>query len=102
MPLHLFLISDHRHKEELCEQLCVVQHHRKEPIIPMVSLEGLFLLSQMTTYLLCDSCVICCRCHSAAVKLKLNWFGTVQPGNWMEEATRVEKPSCISGINAQD
>lgn len=104
MPLHLFLISDHRDKEKLREQLCVVQHHRKEPIITVASLEGLLLLSQMTTYLLCDSWVTCCHCHSAAGKLKLNWFGTVQPGNmhWMEETTRVEKPSCISGKNAQD
>lgn len=55
-------------------------------------------------YLLCDSWVIRSHCHSAAGKLKLNWFGTVQPGNthWMEEATWVEKPSCSSGKNAQD
>lgn len=109
MPLHQFWISDHGDKEEIDDQLCVVLISQKTAYYVSSASARFITVTQMMTvasllpYLLCDSWVICCHCHSAAWKLKLNWFGTVQPWNmqWVEETARVEKLCCISGRNAR-
>lgn len=107
MPLHQFLISDQGDEEELGDQLCVVLISQKTAcsdsvrfitVIPNdnssvdIAISALWFLGHMLSLSQC-----CLK-----VKTELVW--DVQPGNTQrtEEATRVEKPCCISGKNARD